>query len=160
MTKYGPGWHTRGQGCTRGFRGAPGGARGFTQLPAAKRVIKTAKNGPKPWFKVSKVCPDPKRMVLLHFWSIWGHLDALKQRYLVKTPNVENLGFINFSVRDFHRPNGAKILRFRNFPHTLTYPQGVENCQKSKLFSKIWLWKSGNLGYFLAGQENNPTFNT
>ena len=29
-----------------------------------------------------------------------------------------------FLVEDFHRPNGAKILRFCNFPHTLTYPRG------------------------------------
>jgi len=28
MTDYSPGWHTRGQGGTRGSRGAPGGARG------------------------------------------------------------------------------------------------------------------------------------
>ena len=40
----------------------------------------------------------------------------------------------NFLVPDFHRPNGAKILRFGNFPHTLVYPRGVENCQKSKSF--------------------------
>jgi len=51
----------------KGFRGAPGGARGSTLPPAAKREIKTAKNGPKPQFKVSKVYPDPKRMVLIHF---------------------------------------------------------------------------------------------
>ena len=47
-------------------------------------MIKTAKSGPKPWFKVSKMYPDPKRMVLIHFWGILGDLDALKQRYLVK----------------------------------------------------------------------------
>ena len=51
-----------------------------------------------------------------------------------------------FLVEDFHRPNGAKILRFGNFPHTLTYPRGVENCQKSMSCSKIWLWKSSNFG--------------
>ena len=54
-----------------------------------------------------------------------------------------------FLVQDFHRPNGAKILRFGNFPHPLTCLGGVENCQKSKSFSKIWLWKSWNFGYFL-----------
>ena len=47
MTDYGPGWHTRGQGGTRGSRGAPGGSR----LPLApKRVIKQQNNDPKPWF--------------------------------------------------------------------------------------------------------------
>ena len=54
-----------------------------------------------------------------------------------------------FLVQDFHRPNGAKILRFGNFPETLTYLGSLENCQKSKSFSKIWLWKSWNFGYFL-----------
>ena len=51
-----------------------------------------------------------------------------------------------FLVEDFHRPNGAKILRFGNFPERLTYPRSLENCQKSKSFSKIWLWKSWNFG--------------
>ena len=41
-----------------------------------------------------------------------------------------------FLVQDFHRPNCAKILRFP------WHPGCVENCQKSKSFSKIWLWKS------------------
>ena len=48
-----------------------------------------------------------------------------------------------FLVQDFHRPNGAKILRFGNFPETLTYLGSLENCQKSKSFSKIWLWNCG-----------------
>ena len=51
-----------------------------------------------------------------------------------------------FLVEDFHRPNGAKILRFGNFPETLTYLGSLENCQKSKSFSKIWMWKSWNFG--------------
>ena len=41
--------------------------------------------------------------------------------------------WVGFSV-SAKRPNGAKILRFGNFPHTLVYPRGVENCQKSKSF--------------------------
>ena len=69
-------------GGPRGRQGAPGGSR---LPPAPKRVIKQQKNGPKPWFKAPKVCPDQKGMVLIHFWGIWGHLGALKQRYLVKT---------------------------------------------------------------------------
>ena len=43
-----------------GRQRAPGGAR------EPKRVIKQQNNGPKPWFKVPKVCPDPKGMVLIH----------------------------------------------------------------------------------------------
>ena len=43
MTDYGPGWHTRGQGGTRGSRGAPGGARGVQATPGAKMSDKTVK---------------------------------------------------------------------------------------------------------------------
>ena len=63
-----------------------------------------------------------------------------------------------FLVQDFHRPNGAKILRFGNFPETLTYLGSLENCQKSKSFSKIWLWKSWNFGYFLDRTRKQPHF--
>ena len=63
-----------------------------------------------------------------------------------------------FLVRDFHRPNGAKILRFGNFPETLTYLGSLENCQKSKSFSKIWLWKFRNFGYFLDRARKLPHF--
>ena len=52
------------QGGARGHKGAPGGSG---VPPAPKRVIKQQNNGPKPWFKVPKVCPDPKGMVLNHF---------------------------------------------------------------------------------------------
>ena len=41
----------------QGVMGAPGGP---------KRVIKQQNNDPKPWFKVPKVCPDPKGMVFTH----------------------------------------------------------------------------------------------
>ena len=64
------------QGGARGHQGAPGESR---LPPAPKRVIKQQNNGPKPWFKVPKVCPDPKGMVFTHLWGIWGHLDSLKQ---------------------------------------------------------------------------------
>ena len=63
-----------------------------------------------------------------------------------------------FLVQDFHRPNGAKILRFGNFPETLTYLGSLENCQKSKSFSKIWLWKSWNFGNFLDRTRKLPHF--
>ena len=63
-----------------------------------------------------------------------------------------------FLVEDFHRPNGAKILRFGNFPETLTYLGSLENCQKSKSSCKIWLWKSRNFGYFLDRTRKQPHF--
>ena len=105
MTDYGPGWHTRGQGATRGSRGAPGGWR---LLPAPKRVIKQQNNGPKPWFKVPKVCPDPWGMVLTHFWGIWGHLVAFNQRYLVTTPICHKPGFLKIEIAPLTQPNFAK----------------------------------------------------
>ena len=52
------------QGGARGHQGASGGSR---LPPAPKRVIKQQNNGSKPWFKVPKVCPDQKGMVLIHF---------------------------------------------------------------------------------------------
>ena len=49
----GPGWR----------QGPPGGS----WLPLApKRVIKQQNNDPKPWFKVPKVCPDPKGVIFTH----------------------------------------------------------------------------------------------
>ena len=64
----------------------------------------------------------------------------------------------NFLVPDFHRPNGAKILRFGNFPHTPAYPRGVENCQKSKSFSKIWLWNCGTFAIVSDRTRKPPHF--
>ena len=82
-----------------------------------------------------------------------------------KQPKTNTHGFLflmdrtgNFLLLDFHRPNGAKILRFGNFPHPLTCLGGVENCQKSKSFSKIWLWKSRNFGNFLDRTRKLPHF--
>ena len=71
---YQESWGHQGvQGGARGHQWAPGGSR---LPPAPKREIKQQNNGPKSWFKVPKVCPDPKGMVFTHFWGIWGHLDA------------------------------------------------------------------------------------
>ena len=54
-------------------------------------MIKQEHNGPKPWFKVSKVCPDSKGMFLIHFRGIWGNLGEIQQRYsLSKTRFEEN----------------------------------------------------------------------
>ena len=39
-------------------------------------------------------------------------MDGLQQRYLVKTPKVENLGLGNFWFTGFHRTKGAKIWGF------------------------------------------------
>ena len=47
--------------------------------------------------------------IVCQFYGIWGHLDGLQQRYLVKKPKVENLGLVNFWFTGLHRPNGAKI---------------------------------------------------
>ena len=102
MTDYGPGWHSRGQGGIRGSRGATGGSR---QSPATKRVIKQQNNDPKPWFKVPKVCCDPKGMVFTHFWGIWGHLEALQQRYLLKTPICQKPGLRKIFIQSFPQPN-------------------------------------------------------
>ena len=58
----------------------------------------------------------------------------------------------------FHRPNGAKILRFGNFPHPPTCLGGVENCQKSKSFSKIWLWNCGTFAIISDRTRKPPHF--
>ena len=106
-----------------GVRGAPGGsggrqgAPGGSRLPSApKRVIKKQNNGPKPWFEAPKMCPDPKGMVFTHFWGIWGHLDGLKQPYLVKTPICQKPSFRKKTQKELHRPPGAIFEWFRNFP--------------------------------------------
>ena len=73
-----------------GRKGAPGGARGDQATPDAKISDKTAiywlqimvwSNQSLPWVGT----PDPKGMIFNHFWCILGHLDALRQIYLVKT---------------------------------------------------------------------------
>ena len=113
MIEYGKGWHNRGQ---RGSRGVRGGVRGHQGvlgatrlLPTPKWVIKQQNNGSKPWFKVPKVCSDPKGMVFIHFWGIWGHLDALQQRYLVKTPICGYQQFLDISLCLFQP---TKLLNF------------------------------------------------
>ena len=52
-----------GPGGARGHQGVPGGSR---IPPVPKKVIKQQNNDPKPWFTVTKVCPDPKGMVFTH----------------------------------------------------------------------------------------------
>ena len=106
MIVYGKGWHTRGQGGSRGSRhqGVPGATR---LLPTPKWVIKQQNNGSKPWLKVPKVCPDPKGMVSIHFWGIWGHLDTLQQCYLVKTPICGYHRFLDILLCTSWPPGGA-----------------------------------------------------
>ena len=60
-----------------GVRGAPGGsggrqaalggARGVYATPGGKKSDKNSKKWPQTTVKVSKVYPDPKTMVLIHF---------------------------------------------------------------------------------------------
>ena len=78
-----------------------------------------------------------------------------------KQPKTNTHGFWFFMdrTRNFFSPGlPQKILRFRNFPETMTYPESLENCQKSKSFSKIWLWKSWTFGYFLDRTRKPPHF--
>ena len=67
MTHNDPGGLTMIQDDIPGVMGPPGGPGGSRLTPTPKRVIKQQNNGPKPWFKVPKVCPDPKGMVPIHF---------------------------------------------------------------------------------------------
>ena len=130
MTDYGPGWHTRGQGATRG---APGGARGVEATPGAKRVIKQPNNGPKPWFNVPKVCPDPWGMVLFRFWGIWGHLVALNQRYLVKTPICKKPGFLKKIIPAFPQTTWSKNRHFWEFSIHTNIPSMYGKLRKLKV---------------------------
>ena len=112
MTYQGSGGHQGVQGGASGHQGAPGGSR----LPSApERVIKQQNNGPKPWFKVPKVCPDPWGMVLTHFWGIWGHLVAFNQRYLVSTPICQQPGFLKIYIAYFFQTTWSKNLYFSEF---------------------------------------------
>ena len=51
----------------QGVQGWPMGRQGVYATPGGKKSDKNSKKGPKPWFKVSKVYPDPKMIVLIHF---------------------------------------------------------------------------------------------
>ena len=92
MTYQGSGGLQGVQGGVRGHQGSLGASR---LLPMPKWVIKQQNNGSKPWLKVPEVCPDPKFMVFTHFWSIWGHLDAVKQCYTVKMQYCQNHWFLD-----------------------------------------------------------------
>ena len=45
------------------------------------------------------------------------------------------------SISRFHSPPSPLWYRFGNFPEPSTCLGTLENCQKTKLFCKIWLWK-------------------
>ena len=148
MTDNDLGWHTRGHGGTRGSRGAPGGTRGHQGAPGGswlpltpKRVIKQQNNDPKPWFKVPKVCPDPKGMIFTHLWGIWGHLCALKQRYLVKSRYCQKPHFRQKKISRLRRWNDTTFGPFQIFPKLKTCWITWEKWEKRQLFSKIWLRK-------------------
>ena len=112
MTYQGSWGHQGVQGGARGHQGAPGGSR---LPPAPKREIKQQNNGPKSWFKVPKVCPDPKGMVFTHFWGIWGHLDGLKQPYLVKTPICQKPSFRKKMILPLTQTTGCNFRNIRQF---------------------------------------------
>ena len=151
MTDYGPGWLTMAQDDIPGVRGplgVPGGRQGapggWRLLPAPKRVIKQQYNGPKPWFKVPKVCPGPWGMVLIHFWGIWGHLVALNQWYLVKTLICQKNRFsekIYTSVSTDHLEQKSTLL---GVFHTYQYTKYV--WKTPKIESHLVIFGCGNAG--------------
>ena len=51
------------------------------------------------------MCCDPEGMVFTHFGGIWGHLDALQQQYIVKTPIRQIQGLRKFFIQSFPQPN-------------------------------------------------------
>ena len=82
-----------------------------------------------------------------------------------KQPKTNTRGFLFFMDRtnfflvpQFHSPNGANFFWFRNFPHPPTCLGGVENCQKSKSFSKIWVCKWWNFAIISDRTRKPPHF--
>ena len=141
MTYQGSWGHQGVQGGARGHQGVPGGSR----IPLApKRVIKQQNNDPKPWFKVPKVCPDLKGMVFTHLWCIWGHLGALKQRYLVKLQYRQKPHFRKKNSLTITQTTRCKfwlVSQFSNYHRYVTVlgklrnqskvaPGSLRNCQK------------------------------
>ena len=113
MTYQGSWGHQGVQGGARGHQGAPGGSR---LPPAPKREIKQQNNGPKSWFKVPKVCPDPKGMVFTHFWDL-GPFGCIKTAIFSESANSSKTRFQEKKIFSrFHRPPGAIFDWFRNFP--------------------------------------------
>ena len=134
MTDHGSGWHTRGQGGTRGSQEAPGRLRGGQGYPRRRKEWWNSKiMTPNHELSYPKWVLTPKGWYLLiseAFGAIW--MGCNRDIYWKK---LKILVFETFLVPQIHRPNGAKILRFGNFPETLTYPRSLENCQKSKSLS-------------------------
>ena len=120
MTYQGSWGHQGVQGGARGHQGAPGGSR---LPPAPKREIKQQNNGPKSWFKVPKVCPDPKGMVFTHFWGIWGDLDGLKQPYLVKMPICQKPSFREKMILPLTQTTGCNFWMVSQFSTTPKVPR-------------------------------------
>ena len=138
MTHDDPWWLTMAQDDIPGVRGAPGGpggpqgAPGGSRLPPApKREINQQNNDPKPWFKVPKVCCDPKGVVFTQNCGIWGHLDALQQQYIVKTPIRQKPGLRKIFIQSFPQPNFTIWLGFLAIFHTPPCTQGVWKIAKS-----------------------------
>ena len=101
MTYQGSGGHQGAQG----RQGAPGGSR----LPQApKRVIKQQNNDPKPWFKVPKVCPDPKRGGIYSFMRHLGPFGCSKTAISSEKANLWKTGFLEKNhTHTLHRVLGA-----------------------------------------------------
>ena len=98
----GPGWHTRG---SWGHQGVPGGSR---IPPPPNRVIKQQNNDPKPWFKVPKVCPDPKRGGIYSFMRHLGSFGCSKTAISSEKANLWKTGFLEKNhTHTLHRVLGA-----------------------------------------------------
>ena len=80
-----------GHGGTRGHQGVPGGSR---IPPPPNRVIKQQNNDPKPWFKVPKVCPDPKRGGIYSFMRHLGPFGCSKTAISSEKANLWKTGFL------------------------------------------------------------------
>ena len=85
----------QGSGGVQGVQGHQGALGASRLLPMPKWVKKQQNYSSKPWLKVPEVCSDTKGMVYTHFWSIWGHLDALKQCFTVKMQYCQNHWFLD-----------------------------------------------------------------
>ena len=125
-----PGWLCMARDDIPGVRGVPGGPGGHQGAPGATRLLPTPKwvikqqnNGSKPWLKVPKVCPDPKGMVSIHFWCIWGHLGAVKQCYIVKWQYCQKPAFQKSFIQSFPQTTGCKCLNFWQFSRDLDIPR-------------------------------------
>ena len=92
MIEYGKGWHTRGQGGSRGVQGGVRGHQGVLGatrlLPTPKWVIKQQNNGSKSWLKVPKVCPWPKMDGIYSFMMHLGPFGCITTALYSENANL------------------------------------------------------------------------